>query len=80
MGDSSAFGSITTVHPRTRTIVRRGVIPIRRMLAIASMALATFGLFGVVQAAPQQQVCVDVYVELNGEVLVDEGTCLPPPA
>jgi hypothetical protein len=49
----------------------------RRIVMLMSAAFMTLGLAGAV-AAPQQSVCVDVYVEVDGAPVVDESACLPP--
>jgi hypothetical protein len=55
------------------------VIPIRRhIVMLMSAAFMTFGLTAF--ATPQQEVCIDLYVEVDGAPVVDEGVCLPPPA
>jgi hypothetical protein len=43
---------------------------------LMSAAFMTLGLAAF--AAPQQEVCVDVYVEVDGAPVVDQAVCLPP--
>jgi hypothetical protein len=51
----------------------------RRIVLLAGGLAAAAGLILLPQAQAQSA-CLTAYVEVNGEVVVDDGVCLPPEA